>query len=54
MSLLLILLVVVALLALGILGAVIEGLLWLLAIVTAIVVAGAVYLYVRFKGSAKA
>ena len=54
MSLLTIILIVVVLLALGILGVVIEGLLWLLAIAALIFVVGAVVGYFRFRSSSRA
>jgi hypothetical protein len=51
MSLFWIVLIVIVLLALGVLGAVIEGLLWLLAIAVLIVVVGAAFGYVRLRRS---
>jgi Flp pilus assembly protein TadB len=51
MNVLLIVLVLVVLLALGVLGAVLEGLLWLTAIAAIIFLIGAVFGYLRFKGS---
>lgn len=54
MSLLLIILAVVVLLALGILGAVVKGLLWLTLIAVIVFLVGAVFGYFRFKGSSNA
>ncbi len=54
MSLLWIILIVVALLALGVLGAVVKGLLWLTAIAAIIFVVGAIFGYFRFKDSSRA
>lgn len=54
MTLLWIVLIVVALLLLGLLGAVVKGLLWLTAIAVIIIVAGAIFGYSRFKGSSNA
>jgi hypothetical protein len=51
MSLLWIILIVIVLLALGVLGVVIEGLLWLLGIALLIFVVGAVVGYFRFRSS---
>ncbi len=46
-----VLIVLVLLLAFGILGAVIEGLLWLTAIAALLFIAGAIVGYVKFRGS---
>ena len=54
MLVLTIILIVVVLLALGILGVVIEGLLWLLAIASLIFVVGAVVGYFRFPNPPRA
>lgn len=51
MSVLLIVLAIIVLLAFGILGAILEGLLWLTVIAAIIFVVGAVFGYFRFKGS---
>jgi hypothetical protein len=51
MSVLLIILAIIVLLAFGVLGAVLEGLLWLTVIAAVIFVVGAVVGYSRFKGS---
>jgi hypothetical protein len=52
MTILWIVLIAVVLLALGILGAVVKGLLWLTLIAAIIFVVGAVFGYFRLKGSA--
>lgn len=54
MSVLLIVLAVVVLLAFGVLGAILEGLLWLTVIAAIVFVVGAVVGYSRFKGSTSA
>lgn len=54
MNLLVILLAILVLLALGVLGAVVKGLLWLTAIAVLIFVVGAAFGYFRFKGSTSA
>jgi hypothetical protein len=46
-----IILAIIVLLALGLLGAVLEGLLWLTAIAAIIFAVGAVFGYFRFEGS---
>lgn len=54
MSVLLIVLAVIVLLAFGVLGAILEGLLWLTLIAAIIFVVGAVFGYFRLKGSRSA
>jgi len=54
MSVLLIILIALVLLALGVLGTVVKGLLWLTAIAVVILLIGAAYGYFRFKGSTRA
>ena len=54
MTLLWIVVAIIVLLALGVLGAVLEGLLWLTAIAAIIFVIGALFGYFRFKGSSNA
>ena len=54
MSLLLFLLAILVLLALGVLGVVVKGLLWLTAIAVIVFAAGAAYGYFRFRGSTSA
>ena len=54
MSVLLIVLAVIVLLAFGVLGAVLEGLLWLTVIAVIVFAVGAVFGYSRLKGSSKA
>ena len=54
MSVLLIVLAVIVLLAFGLLGAILEGLLWLTVIAVIVLVVGAVFGYSRFKGSSTA
>jgi FtsH-binding integral membrane protein len=54
MTVLWIILAIVGLLAFGLLGAIIEGLLWLTLIAAIIFVVGAVFGYVRFRGSSNA
>jgi hypothetical protein len=54
MTLLWIVLIVVALLVLGVLGAIVKGLLWLTLIAAVIFAVGAVVGYFRFKGSTNA
>jgi lysylphosphatidylglycerol synthetase-like protein (DUF2156 family) len=49
MSALSVILIVIVLLALGVLGAIVKGLLWLTAIAAMVFVIGAVYGYVRFR-----
>ncbi len=51
MSVLLIVLAIIVLLAFGILGAILEGLLWLTVIAAIIFLVGAVYGYFRFRSS---
>ncbi len=51
MSVLVIVLAMIVLLALGVLGAVVKGLLWLTLIAAIVFVVGAVFGYFRFKGS---
>lgn len=51
MSVLLIVLAIIVLLAFGVLGAVLEGLLWLTVIALIVFVVGAVFGYSRFKRS---
>jgi hypothetical protein len=54
MTVLWIILAIIVLLALGLLGAVLEGLLWLTAIAAIIFVIGAAFGYFRFKSSSNA
>ncbi len=54
MTLLWIIIAIVVLLALGILGAVVKGLLWLTLIAAILLVIGAVFGYFRFRGSTSA
>ena len=54
MSVLLIVLAIIVLLAFGVLGAILEGLLWLTVIAVIVFAVGAVYGYSRLKGSSKA
>jgi hypothetical protein len=54
MTVLLIILAIIVLLGLGLLGAVLEGLLWLTVIAAIIFVVGAVFGYFKFKGSSNA
>ncbi len=51
MSIFVIILALLVLLAFGILGAVVKGLLWLTAIAALVFLIGAVFGYFRFKGS---
>lgn len=51
MSVLLIVLAIIVLLAFGVLGAILEGLLWLTVIAAIIFVVGAVFGYFRFRSS---
>jgi hypothetical protein len=51
MSVLAIILIILALLAFGVLGAVVEGLLWLTAIAVVVFVIGAAVGYFRFRSS---
>ena len=54
MSVLLIVLAIIVLLAFGLLGAILEGLLWLTFIALIIIAVGAVYGYFKFKRSRSA
>ena len=54
MNVLLIVLAMIVLLAFGVLGAILEGLLWLTAIAAIIFVIGAVFGYFRIRGSTNA
>jgi hypothetical protein len=54
MTVLWIIVAIIGLLAFGLLGAIIEGLLWLTLIAAIIFVVGAVFGYVRFRGSSNA
>jgi len=51
MSVLVIVLAMTVLLALGVLGAVAQGLLWLTAVVAVVFMGGATFGFFRFKGS---
>jgi len=51
MSVLVIVLAMIALLALGVLGAVVKGLLWLTAVAAIVLVGGAAFGSFQFKGS---
>jgi uncharacterized protein YqfA (UPF0365 family) len=54
MNIIVILVAVIVLLALGVLGAVVKGLLWLTAIAAIVFVLGAAFGYFRLRGSSNA